>query len=222
MNILLNILAFFIAIFMLVLVHEFGHFWVARRLGVVVERFSIGFGKPLIKWRAKSGVEYVLAPILLGGYVKLDDSSYTAASVWRRMAIMLAGVCGNLIFAVFLFWLMFSIGFKSPKAIIGKIVPHSIAAEAGLKVGAEINTIDSSRVDDWQEASMAIVMRMGDRGQMAINQQKLDLSSWKVSKLNPDPLQGLGLVPYYPNVTPVVERVAKGSAAAHMGMVYRD
>ena len=123
MEVLIAIPAFIVAIGILVAVHEFGHFWVARRLGIKVLRFSIGFGKPL--WQKVAGkdqVEYVVAAIPLGGYVKLLDEregnvpaqelprAFNRQPVWKRIAVLLAGPLFNLIFAVFLYWILFVAG----------------------------------------------------------------------------------------------------------------
>lgn len=222
MTILLHIIAFLIAVFILVLAHEFGHFIVAIKAGIKVERFSIGFGKPLLKWMGKTGIEYVIAPILLGGYVKMNDESYNKKSVWRRMAVMAAGVIANVILAILLFWLMFTIGITMPKAVIGKITHGSIAYNAGLQPKSEITNIDGRNIKDWQSAAMAIVSRLGDRGYMLINGRKLDLSNWQVAKFNPDPIKSLGIEPYNPDVAPVINKILKKSPAAFMGLEEKD
>ena len=222
MDIILHIVAFLVAIFLLVLVHEFGHFWVAIKAGIKVERFSIGFGKPLVKWTGKTGIDYVLAPILLGGYVKMNDESYNKASVWRRMAVMVAGVIANILLAIFLFWLMFTIGITMPKPVIGKITPDSIAYHAALTAGNEINNIDGRDIKDWQGVAMAVISRLGDHDQMVINGHKLDLSTWTVAKLNPDPIKSLGIEPYTPHIIPMVNKVLPNSPAALMGLQQKD
>jgi regulator of sigma E protease len=222
MGILINIIAFLIAIFVLVLAHEFGHFWVARKLGTKVERFSIGFGKPLLRWQGKSNIEYVIAPILLGGYVKLNEESYQQKSVWRRMAIMLAGVTANIMLAILLFWLVFTIGIKVPKPIIGKVIPKSIAYQAGLKSGNEIKNVDGRDVFDWQGVTIAIISRMGDRNQLIINGHYLNLDKWEVNNLNPDPIQSLGIEPYYPAIPAVINKVMLDGPAKQIGLQPQD
>ena len=126
-GVLWNIGAFVVALGLLVAVHEFGHFWVARRCGVKVERFSIGFGKAIWRRMGKDGTEYVLALIPLGGYVKMLDGrvdelkpgdeqyAFNHKSVWARMAIVAAGPMANFLFALFALWLMFIIGVPSVK-----------------------------------------------------------------------------------------------------------
>lgn len=222
MDIIFNIIIFLFAIFILVLVHEFGHFWTARRLGITVERFSIGFGKPIWRHLGKDGVEYVIAPVLLGGYVRLNDESYNQKPVWRRILVMLAGVTGNIILAILLFWLMFTIGVKSPKPIIGQVVPNSIAYHAGLQSGTEIRTIDKYNVYNWQNVAMAIITRLGDKDYLVINNYNLNLSTWVVDKLNPDPILSLGIEPYHPFISPIINKVEKNSPAAKIGLQPED
>jgi len=222
MGILINIIAFLIAIFVLILVHEFGHFWVARKLGIKVERFSIGFGKPLLCWQGKNDIKYVIAPILLGGYVKLNEESYQQKSVWRRMAVMLAGVTANVLLAILLFWLVFIIGVKAPKPIIGKVIPESIAYQAGLKSGDEIKNVDGRDVFDWQGVTIAVISRMGDRNQLIINGHYLNLDHWVVNKLNPDPIQSLGIEPHYPSIPAVINKVMPDGPARQIGLQPQD
>ena len=144
-GLLWNIGAFIVALGLLVAVHEFGHFWVARRCGVKVERFSIGFGKAIWRRLGKDGTEYVLALIPLGGYVKMLDGrvdelkpgeeaqAFNHKSVWARMAIVAAGPMANFVFALFAFWLMFMIGVPSVKPVVGEVRPASIVERFGLK-----------------------------------------------------------------------------------------
>src|SRR5690606_7896292 len=136
-----------VALGLLITFHEFGHFWVARRLGVRVLRFSIGFGPAIWKRTGKDGVEYVLAAVPLGGYVKmLDereeqvepadlDEAFNRKPIWARIAIVAAGPAFNLVFAVLAFWIMFMVGIPENRPVIG--TTSGIAAEAGLQPGDE-------------------------------------------------------------------------------------
>src|SRR5688572_22075517 len=146
MTLLTSILAFIVAISVLVTVHEFGHYWVARRLGFKVLRFSVGFGRPL--WKRVAGrdrTEYVIAAIPLGGYVKLLDEregpvppedlarSFTRRPPWQRIVVLLAGPFFNIGFAVLVLWAMFWVGGANEvKAVVGEVVPGSVAAQAGV------------------------------------------------------------------------------------------
>jgi regulator of sigma E protease len=153
----------------LVTFHEFGHFWVARRCGVKVLRFSIGFGKPIWSRIGKDGVEYAIGAIPLGGYVKFLDAreadkpelvaheagEYNAAPVWQRMAIAVAGPLFNIGFTVFAFWAMFVVGRPDFQPVLG--VPQGLAAQAGLHAGDRIIAVDGERVDSWSAAMLAVL-----------------------------------------------------------------
>src|SRR6516165_648457 len=141
-----SVVGFVIAIGVLVSVHEFGHFWVARRLGFKILRFSIGFGRPLLRWsgRAPDYTEYWLSAIPLGGYVKMlderegpvaaveQDRAFNRRPIWQRITVLLAGPAFNFLFAIVAYWVMFSVGVPGTKAVIGAVVEDSIAARAGL------------------------------------------------------------------------------------------
>ena len=167
-----------VAIGVLVTFHEFGHFWVARRCGVKVLRFSVGFGRALWSRRGKDGTEYRIAMIPLGGYVsmldenRLDeaDSDIPAAdlarafnrqSVWKRIAIVAAGPLANLLLAVALLWAMLVIGRPDYAPVIGKA--EGIAAQAGLHAGDAIRTVDGRTTPTWSEALMALSVAALDR-----------------------------------------------------------
>ena len=149
--------AFIFTIALLVAIHEYGHFWVARKLNVKVLRFSIGFGKPLYRFKGdKDETEYVIAAIPLGGYVKMLDEregevpeeelerAFNRQSVYKRFAIVFAGPLVNFIFAVFAFWLMFVIGVQGIKPVMGKIDHDSIAWESGLRSGDYSIAVDGT------------------------------------------------------------------------------
>lgn len=169
---LLYPVSFVVALAILIAVHEFGHFWVARRCGVKVIRFSIGFGKPI--WRRKSsvdGTEYVLAAVPLGGYVKMLDEreaeteieeqdkpyAFNNKSVWARFAIVAAGPIFNFIFAILILWVMYMSGIHGLKAIVGDITPGSYAAQAGFEYGDQILRIESKKTPDWNTVRLALL-----------------------------------------------------------------
>jgi regulator of sigma E protease len=140
-SVLWNLVAFLIALGVLITVHEFGHFWVARRCGVRVERFSIGFGRALWRRTDRQGTEYVIALIPLGGYVKMLDErvdsvapefrhqAFNNKTVWQRAAIVSAGPIANFLFAILAYWLVFIIGVPSFRPVIGEISPQSMASK---------------------------------------------------------------------------------------------
>lgn len=155
----------------LVTFHEFGHYWVARRCGVKVLRFSIGFGKALWKHVGRDGTEYWIAAIPLGGYVKmldaregevdpaLRDQEFTGKSVWKRIAIVAAGPGFNLIFTLAAFWLMFMLG-RPDVAPVVTATPHSLAAEAGVLPGDRILSVNGQAVATWSDSMDGVVNAM--------------------------------------------------------------
>jgi regulator of sigma E protease len=243
---ILSIFGFIGAIALLVIVHEWGHFFVARMCKVKILRFSIGFGKPLFCWRGKKeNTEYVFAPILLGGYVKMLDSRETKVSIlerhlafdhkntWQRLCIILAGPLANFVLAILAFLLIFSVGFQMPKPIVGKILPNSLASIAGLHPNDEIVKIDSINTKNWQEVIIGMIARIGDSGTLTLQVQRnyphihhvdlhVDLVKWQTKALNPSPLQEFGIIPYHPAVKAVIGFVAKNSPAARIGLRIND
>jgi len=151
----------------LVTFHEFGHYWVARRCGVKVLRFSVGFGRALWKRTGRDGTEYQIAAIPLGGYVKMLDAregevdpalraqEFTGKSVWKRIAIVAAGPGFNLIFTIVAFWAMFMLG-KPDVAPVVTAVPHSMAATAGVRPGDRILAVDGEAVSSWSDTMAAV------------------------------------------------------------------
>ncbi|RZA18713.1 MAG: RIP metalloprotease RseP, partial [Proteobacteria bacterium] len=154
MSALYMIIGTLVALGVLVTFHEFGHFWVARRCGVKVLRFSVGFGTPLLRWHDRQGTEFVVAAIPLGGYVKMLDEregevpadqaeqSFNRKSVRQRIAIVAAGPVANFLLALVFFWLLAMLGTQQLKPVVGSVEPGSIAATAGLMAGEEIVAVD--------------------------------------------------------------------------------
>ena len=167
----LSLIAFIVAIGLLVAVHEFGHFWVARRLGFKVQRFSIGFGKPLVRWRGRDpdGTEYWISSLPLGGYVKMLDEreapvpeadrhrAFNNRPPPHRIAVLLAGPGFNFLFAIVAYWLLFVSGVPGMKPYIGAVEPDSIAARAGLMAEDVIESIDGEPTETWEHATLAIL-----------------------------------------------------------------
>jgi regulator of sigma E protease len=160
MSIIWYALWFIVAVSLLVTVHEFGHFWVARRLGFKVLRFSVGFGKPLIERTGKDGTVYAVAALPLGGYVKLLDEregpvptaelsrSFTRKPPWQRILVLLAGPAFNIVFAILVLWgmLWFRGTIEDVRPVVGDVVQSSIAAKAGLRSGDLIVAVDGNSV----------------------------------------------------------------------------
>jgi regulator of sigma E protease len=178
MKILIFITAFLVAIGILVAVHEFGHYWVAKRLGFKVLRFSIGFGKPLLMrvGRDADRTEYCVAAIPLGGYVKLLDEregdvspeelhrSFTRRPVWQRIAVLLAGPAMNLIFASVLYAVLAMVGSQVIKPVVGQVRQGSPAAVAGLQRGDEIVRVGARKVADIEDLQIALIRQFSDDG----------------------------------------------------------
>lgn len=242
-GLLWNIGAFIVALGLLVAVHEFGHFWVARRCGVKVERFSIGFGKAIWRRLGKDGTEYVLALIPLGGYVKMLDGrvdelkpgeeaqAFNHKSVWARMAIVAAGPMANFVFALFAFWLMFMIGVPSVKPVVGEVRPASIVAEAGILPGMEIVGVGGEETGDWESVTYALIGHLGDDSvQLKLKaantsyavDKTLQLAGWKFDPDKESPIGSLGIVPLGGKVLPVVEAVVPSSASEKAGLQIGD
>ncbi|MFT7185196.1 MAG: regulator of sigma E protease [Pseudohongiellaceae bacterium] len=184
MEVIQSVLSLLLTLGILVTIHEFGHFWVARRCGVKVLRFSVGFGKPIFSWSDKSGTEFVIAMIPLGGYVKMLDEreapveenlkpfAFNRKTVSQRIAIVAAGPIANFIFAIFAYWLMFLSGFNVLIPNIGSVESDSIAANAGLTSGYEITAVDDQETSGWRAVSMALINRIGDTGMLEVDAYK--------------------------------------------------
>ena len=183
MSVLHNIFFFIVAIGVLVTFHEYGHYWVARKSGVKVLKFSVGFGKPLYKWVKKSGddtIEYVIASIPLGGYVKMLDEregtvsekdrprAFNTQPVKTRFAIVIAGPLFNFLLAIVFFWLVFIMGITATKPLLGESVGDSLASQAGFESRDEIVSVADKTVQSWQEFRMAIIQQGLDGGVLAI------------------------------------------------------
>ncbi|MEH6469343.1 MAG: RIP metalloprotease RseP, partial [Porticoccus sp.] len=165
MELLQTIFYTLIALGILVTFHEFGHFWVARRCGIKVVRFSVGFGTPLFRWRDKWDTEFVVSVLPLGGYVKMVDEregdvaekdlpyAFNRKPVWQRMAVVAAGPLANFLLAILLYWIVYSLGVTGVAPVIASLEPNSIAEQAGLQPGQEIVALDGEPTPTWQALS---------------------------------------------------------------------
>ncbi|KIS45339.1 sigma E protease regulator RseP [Kosakonia radicincitans] len=243
LSILWNLAAFIVALGVLITVHEFGHFWVARRCGVRVERFSIGFGKALCRRTDKHGTEFVIALIPLGGYVKMLDErvepvapemrhyAFNNKTVGQRAAVIAAGPIANFIFAIFAYWLVFIIGVPGVRPVVGEITPNSIAANAQIAPGMELKSIDGIETPDWDAVRLQLVSKIGD-SQMTISvapfgsnsrQEKVvDLRHWAFQPDKDDPVASLGIRPRAAQLEPILAEVQVGSAASKAGLQAGD
>ncbi|AJO76856.1 MULTISPECIES: sigma E protease regulator RseP [Pseudomonas] len=237
MSALYMIVGTLIALGVLVTFHEFGHFWVARRCGVKVLRFSVGFGMPLLRWHDRHGTEFVVAAIPLGGYVKmLDeregevpvdqlDQSFNRKSVRQRIAIVAAGPVANFLLALVFFWVLAMLGTEQVRPVIGGVEAGSMAAKAGLNAGQEIVAIDGEPTVGWSAVNLQLVRRLGESGtlQLLVREQgsttdsprELVLDNWLKGTDEPDPIRSLGIRPWRPALAPVLAELdPKGPAQA--------
>ena len=242
---LLSLVAFIVAIGILVTIHEFGHYWVARKMGVKVLRFSIGFGKPL--WKKVAGAdatEYVLAAIPLGGYVKMLDEregnvdseeldrAFNRKNVWARIAIVLAGPLANLILAVFLYWLVFIVGITGVAPIVGVPDAQSPAAEAGFESGDRIVAIADRNTPTWDTVYVALLDAIvEDTEQLQISvetedglsaNRSLGINSEELLASQGDIVRKLGMQRWWPDVDPVIGAVVPDGAAEAAGLQAGD
>ncbi|UPQ88559.1 sigma E protease regulator RseP [Vibrio sinaloensis] len=243
-GIIWNFVSFIVALGILVAVHEFGHFWVARRCGVKVEKFSIGFGKSIWSRVAKDGTEYSLSIIPLGGYVKMLDSrvdevaeqdrrfAFDTKPLWKRTAIVAAGPIFNFLFAIFAYWLVFLIGVPAVKPVVGQVTPYSIAAEAGLESGMELKAVSGVKTADWESVNMGLISHIGDSqltltvapaGEVGVEETKrLDLTNWNFDPEKESAMAALGFMPYTPDIIARITSVSQQGAGDKAGLQVGD
>ncbi|ALV93361.1 MULTISPECIES: sigma E protease regulator RseP [Pantoea] len=243
LSILWSFVAFIVALGVLITVHEFGHFWVARRCGVKVERFSIGFGKALWRRSDRQGTEYVIALIPLGGYVKMLDErvesvpaelrhqAFNNKTVLQRASIIAAGPVANFIFAVFAYWVVFIHGVPGVRPVVGEILNGSVAAEAQITSGMELKAVDGIETPDWDAVRMALIGKIGDNnatltvsqfGEDATQQKQLDLRDWQFEPDKQDPVVALGIRPRGPQIETTLAEVQANSPASVAGLQAGD
>jgi regulator of sigma E protease len=239
---------FVIAVGLLVTVHEFGHFWVARRLGFKVLRFSVGFGRPLLKRVSGADqIEYVVAAIPLGGYVKLLDEreapvaehelprSFTRRPPWQRIVVLLAGPLSNILFAVLVLWGMLWVsGVTELRPLVGEVDAGSVAAAAGLRSGDEIRALNGSAVSSQRDVVFGLLDAMSSRGEadLGVRGSGGELRSARLSVADPEQrrrltepaelFHGLGFQFWLPPVPPVLGQLLPDGAAAHAGLLPGD
>jgi len=244
MELLQTLLATLVTLGILVTIHEWGHFWVARRCGVKVLRFSVGFGKPLWMRVGRDGTEYAVAAIPLGGYVRMLDEregdvpeslrsqAFNNKPVSQRIAIVAAGPLVNLIFAVLAYWFLFVWGVTVVKPTIGVIEPASLAEQAGLKADLVLTEIDGRSVRSWEEINLALAARLGDQGVLELRAGQPDsgwlksysiaLDGWRVDLERESPLQAFGIQPWQPLIEPIIGQITPEGAAESAGLRVGD
>lgn len=225
--------AFILTLGILVTFHEFGHFWVARRCGVKVLTFSVGFGKPIWQRQGCDGTLYQVGLIPLGGYVRMLDERVDAVSdnernvtfnsktVWQRAAIIAAGPVANFVLAIAVLWLMFVIGVPSVKPVVGEVTANSIAAEAGVETPAEIIAIDGTQTTDWQQVNLRFAAALGNDTVAVTTRDErsrertyeLAIAQWRLDDNQQPTYMALGLEPFRPQVSLVLSYIAPESPA---------
>ena len=244
MELMQTLLATLVALGVLVTIHEWGHFWVARRCGVKVLRFSIGFGKPLWMRKGSDGTEYVVAAIPLGGYVRMLDEregevpdgqreqAFNNKPVLQRIAIVAAGPVVNLLFAVLAYWFLFMSGISVVVPMVGGIAPGSPAAVAGVDSGYEILEVDGHSVRSWNEVNLRLASRVGESGTVELlmgepargfaHSYQVPISDWRVDLERQSPLSALGLEPWRPDFPAQIGQLLPEEAAARDGLQSGD
>jgi regulator of sigma E protease len=242
---LYSLIAFVIAISILVVVHEFGHYWVARRMGVKVLRFSLGFGKPL--WMRRFGhdqTEWVIAALPLGGYVKMLDENegevakqdlpraFNRQSTPKRVAIVLAGPLFNFLFAILAYSILYMVGVDGIRPIVGKVVESSLAQQAGFRQGDVLLAIDGYQVESWDQRRLYLYEKALDRATVhftvrdaegRMHERLLNLSSLTAADVGAGLLERqVGLFPSLPELAPVIGTLEEHGAATQAGLQVGD
>ena len=244
MSLLNTIVAFIVALGVLIVVHEYGHYLVARLCNVKVLRFSVGFGRPLALWRrGRDRTEWVIAAVPFGGYVKMLDEregavapeeahrAFNRQSVWRRIAIVVAGPVFNLVFAVLVYAGLFMYGLPEARPVLAEPPAGSPAAAAGLRSGDSVKAVDGTAITTWQELRWRVLQAalqraslrvevLTERGNLA--EATLDLRSYPADEVETDALERVGLRLYRPKLEPVIGQVVAGTPAERAGLAPGD
>lgn len=246
MQILFSILMALVTLGVLVTIHEYGHYWVARRCGVRVLRFAIGFGRPLATWEGKDGTEFALCAIPLGGYVKMLDErdsevlvtdanrfeSFNAQPVRNKLAIVAAGPAANFLLAIVVLFGLFLRGETGLAPVIEAVAAGSTAEQSGLAIGQEIIAVDGEPTKTVSAVRFELLQRLGDTGQIElsvgstlsdINQRySLPIANWLGADEAPDPVGALGLTLGILPVKPEVGSLSENGAATRAGFQVGD
>lgn len=239
-----NALSIIVALGVLITFHEFGHYIVARLCGVKVLRFSVGFGKPLYKYTAKSGTEFTLAMIPLGGYVRmldgregnvpeaLKDQAFNYKNVWQRIAIVAAGPIANFILAIAIYALVAGLGIQTIAPKVGVLTPSSPIAQTNIEVGAEITQVNGKVTHSWEDVNLVLADLIGQSGSYSVRylppgstveeEDRFTLERWLVGEEPSNLISAIGIVPWRPQVVPTIAEVVAGGAAERAGFLKGD
>lgn len=247
MSVLHNIFFFIVAIGVLVTFHEFGHYWVARKAGVKVLRFSIGFGKSLFTWRRRTAegddIEYVIAAIPLGGYVKMLDERETTVSegdkgrafnnqsIAKRFAIVFAGPAFNFILAIVFYWVVFMLGTTVDRPFIGETEPNSIAEQAGFNIQDEVLLVGKAKINSWNDFRLEILDQGLNGGNLQIqvrdkdgieHTRNLALGEMQLLENEGDIFKHIGFQQWWPDLKAEIGGVIAEGAAENAGLQEGD
>lgn len=240
----ISVLAFVFGLGLLIAVHEFGHFWVARRVGIKVLRYSIGFGRPIWRRQGSDGTEFVLSMLPLGGYVRMLDGregevaehekhrAFDQQPVYKRMAVVIAGPAANFLFALAAYWVMFVVGVPGSAAIVGEVTAGSPAAYAGLRSGDQIVKVGERDTPTWQTVSMAMLDELLNDAQIPLTVSRedesrrtlwMDVRGMERTLTERDALfSGLGIGFMRPSLPPLVGTPSPGSPGEAAGLAAGD
>lgn len=244
-NVAINALAFLLALGILISIHEYGHFWVARRVGIKVLRYSIGFGRPLITRIGKvDKTEFVLAAIPLGGYVKMLDEregnvptsdahrAFNRQPLWARSAVVVAGPMANFLLAIVAYWIVLMIGISGVAPLLGTPEQESPAARAGFQLEDRIVAVGDTPTETWQDARIALLeSSLGATEPVAITVEtangservrELQITQDSMLKAEGDAIANLGFTAWWPTVEPVIGEVFQDGSAAAAGIQVGD
>ncbi len=244
MTLLHTIVAFIVALGVLIVVHEYGHYLVARLCGVKVLRFSVGFGRPLFTWRrGRDQTEWVIAAIPFGGYVKMLDEreapvapadlgrAFNRQSVGARLLIVVAGPLFNFLFAIVVYAGLYMHGLPEARPVLAEPPPATLARAAGFRGGDLVRAVDGQEVATWQELRWRVLQGALQRQRLnveVINEREqisslvLDLGGFPVAEVESDALERIGLGLFRPQLAPVLGQVVAGSAAEQAGLAAGD
>lgn len=241
-----SLLLFIITISILVTVHEFGHFFVARLCGVRVECFSIGFGKKIWSHKFSGGTEFVIAMIPLGGYVRMLDGNaknlstdeekqvFDKKKIWQRAAIIFAGPFANFILAFILYWIIFMLGVVTYPVKIGSTIPDTPVATVNIPSGAELKKINNIQIESWNDVNFALMsilgqddvtitylINAGNNLQKEVS-QRVDIRHWHFDIEKESAIKTFGLAPKTLEIYPIVSKIIPNSAAEKAGLQIGD
>ncbi|MGA8051150.1 MAG: RIP metalloprotease RseP [Burkholderiales bacterium] len=243
MNFIHTLAAFIVALGILIVVHEYGHYLAARLCGIKVLRFSVGFGRPIARWRSRSGTEWVVAAVPFGGYVKMLDEregpvepqelahAFNRQSVARRFLVVVAGPLFNFVFAIAVYSALFMHGLPEARPVVAAPPTASPAAAAGFRAGDTVKAIDGDPIQTWQEVRWRVLQAVLQHGSLRIeveNQRNhradlvLDLHGMSDADMEGDVLGRVGLNLYRPPLDPVLGSLVPGSPAETAGLAPGD